>query len=214
MKKILLKCHYQNKLETDFKNKKFGTFEIEKSKKIVIVGNGPSVMNNKFGELIDSFDIVVRINHYKPNEYVGYKMDYFVFAPSNIKFFNQEIYDKCKNLLNWDVHNLPSFYDDKEKTINIDSRKINDFFHKNFGFQTPPRRPIVSTGIAAIMIFLNKNPSDKVYIYGFDGLKYHEKVHYFEDKIQTGDIHSSRLEVNFVETMIQKGKIARLENMK
>jgi hypothetical protein len=77
MKKLLIKQNYRPKLKIDFR-KEFDTFELDKSKKIVIVGNGPSVMNNKFGELIDSFDIVVRINNYVPNDYVGYKMDYFV----------------------------------------------------------------------------------------------------------------------------------------
>jgi hypothetical protein len=212
MKKILLKCNYQNNLQTDFTNKKFNTFELEKDKKIVIVGNGPSVMNNKFGELIDSFDIVVRINNYVPNEYVGYKMDYFVCSPWNLNF-NQEIYDKVIKVINWNIIKCSSPYEDKKKTININPNLIVKYLFDNFGFQIFPKRPLVSTGIAAIMIFLNTEPFNKIYIYGFDGLKDNEKVHYFEEKKQTGDVHSSKLEINFIETMIERGKIIRLENM-
>ena len=46
---------------------------------IVVIGNGPSVLKNKLGHLVDSFDEVVRINHYVPiKEYLGEKLTIFV----------------------------------------------------------------------------------------------------------------------------------------
>ena len=43
--------------------------------RIIVVGNGPSILNTNNGSLIDSFDQVVRINHYIPiSEKTGTKV--------------------------------------------------------------------------------------------------------------------------------------------
>ena len=42
------------------------------TEKIVIIGNGESVLNNQFGSLIDKFDNVARINNYRINGYQNF----------------------------------------------------------------------------------------------------------------------------------------------
>jgi hypothetical protein len=52
---------------------------------------------------------------------------------------------------------MNSPYDNKDKTININHPKINNFLCDNFKFKKCPSRPLVSTGIAAIMTFIDLN---------------------------------------------------------
>jgi hypothetical protein len=48
---------------------------------VVIIGNGTNCLSNQFGELIDSYDIIVRFNDYNIDgyeSYIGTKTTYFV----------------------------------------------------------------------------------------------------------------------------------------
>ena len=65
--------------------------------KILIVGNGPSALENKYGELIDSgdWDIVMRFNRWNKNddgtehndysEYIGTRCDYWMVSDLRTK---------------------------------------------------------------------------------------------------------------------------------
>ena len=58
--------------------------------KILIIGNGPSILENKYGKIIDSdkWDVVMRFNRWEKdddgkewvdkNEYVGKRCDYWM----------------------------------------------------------------------------------------------------------------------------------------
>ena len=64
----------------------------DNTKKIIIIGNGPSVMNKRLGDEIDNFDKVVRFNTFKNDEefspFVGKKTD---FCSSMPKILEQKI---------------------------------------------------------------------------------------------------------------------------
>jgi len=50
-------------------------------KEILLIGNGPSCLDNEYGELIDSHDIVVRFNNFETEsfeKFVGTKTNYWV----------------------------------------------------------------------------------------------------------------------------------------
>ena len=65
--------------------------------KILIVGNGPSALENKYGELIDSdkWDVVMRFNRWNKNDdgtkhndyskYIGTRCDYWMINDLRIK---------------------------------------------------------------------------------------------------------------------------------
>ena len=63
-------------------------------KEILLIGNGPSCLNNEYGELIDSHDIVVRFNNFETEsfeKFVGKKTNYWVKTVmsnkhNNVKF--------------------------------------------------------------------------------------------------------------------------------
>ena len=202
----------QTKTEIKPKNetKIYKEIPYNNEKKIIIIGNGPSVLKNDFGSIIDNFDIVVRINRYYPNKHVGSKMTYFFCSPWKLEYSDQ-IYNTAKNILVWNIINMNSPYDNKDKTIIINHPKINNFLCDNFKFKKCPSRPLVSTGIAAIMTFIDLNKFEKIYIHGFDGLVKGEKLHYFENKINDEDVHSSELEKKFINHYIDKKILFRLE---
>jgi hypothetical protein len=54
-------------------------------KRVVVVGSGPSVLQNKPGE-IDAHDVVVRVNNYRTNDFAGRRTDiHYSFYGTSIK---------------------------------------------------------------------------------------------------------------------------------
>lgn len=180
---------------------------------IIIVGNGPSVLKHKCGDLIDSFDNVIRINHYKPSSYVGKKMTHFVCSPWNQKY-NPTINNLTNHILIW---NLIQFKDDipysnSEKTTFINVKILNDILVNTFKFGNFPIKPLPSTGIVAILYFILMNEFDKIYIHGFDNLIPHKRLHYFDNVTNNENVHSSQLEKNFITHYLNLGSIIKLKD--
>ena len=51
---------------------------MKKEEEILIIGNGGSVLDNKYGDIIDSYQTVARINNYENEtfkDYVGQKVN-------------------------------------------------------------------------------------------------------------------------------------------
>jgi len=178
---------------------------------IIVIGNGPSVLNNKYGKIIDKFDEVVRINHYKPSENVGEKLTIFVVAAWKVINY-KEVPLLSKKILLWKEHDIPTPYDSFKQTEVIDKKPIIDILHKKFNFNIFPKNPWCSTGIATLMYLILSDKYDTIHIYGFDNLIKGNRLHYFEQaKIEVCQ-HSSELEKNFIDYYIKLGKICKLEN--
>ena len=64
--------------------------------------------------------------------------------------------------------------------------------------------------LESLILFIDFNKFNKIYIHGFDGLVKGEKLHYFENKINDEDVHSSELEKNFINHYIDKKILFRL----
>lgn len=85
---------------------------------VVIVGRGASLLKKELGNLIDSFDVVIRINHTSKNlqKHVGTKTTIF---SSRVIFKMEEFLDeiiKAKKL--WICDQNSNLYDEFLKTIN------------------------------------------------------------------------------------------------
>lgn len=189
--------------------------------KILIIGNGPSALENNMGSRIDSneFDIVCRINrgHRQDDgtlntgfeKQVGTRCEYWIASDLrvNLAMERYNLYEailiytpkfKCNpntalevNLSYPSIHFIPTSYED---SIN----KIVNF---------APKWP--STGVAAMHFAVNN--FDEVLIYGFDTYSY-DTVHYFEDKpnkykTQNNKDHSPSKEKFYIEYMIKNNKI-------
>jgi len=205
--------HQKKKIITEKKEIKIINKELFNKESIIIVGNGPSVLKNTYGDIIDSFDNVVRINHYQPSKNVGEKITHFICSPWKQKY-NSKISDVAKEILIWNLikANEPIVYSNLNKTKFINVKKINDILVNNFNFGNFPKNPLPSTGIVTILYFILLNKFKNIYIHGFDGLKPNKKLHYFDNRINDEKVHSSKLEINFINYFIDQGKIIKLKD--
>jgi len=205
--------HQKKKIITEKKEIKIINKELFNKESIIIVGNGPSVLKNTYGDIIDSFDNVVRINHYQPSKNVGEKITHFICSPWKQKY-NSKISDVAKEILIWNLikANEPIVYSNLNKTKFINVKKINDILVNNFNFGNFPKNPLPSTGIVTILYFILLNKFKNIYIHGFDGLKPNKKLHYFDNRINDEKVHSSKLETNFINYFIDQGKLIKLKD--
>lgn len=179
-------------------------------KTIIVVGNGPSVLKHEFGDIIDNFEEVVRINHYVPSKNVGKKLTIFAHSTYQTKIY-EDVPLLAKEILIWNQTNVKDYKSYKTITNTIiDKDPIETIMKNKFKFNKYPKGPWCSTGIAILMYLINKY--DRICIYGFDHLEKSKQLHYFESQIKNSSEHSSDLEKKFVEYYLKLGKLYKLEN--
>ena len=167
--------------------------------KALIIGNGPSVLENKLGKRIDSneFDKVIRINRWKFNtdgtehkqnfsEFAGSRCDYWVV--NDLHMGNGLVFKK-HHLYEQVLICMPNFKWNPINEVALKVKEIEDKY-KNISFIPPPYEEDVnrlinfkpkwpSTGIMSIHFAINH--FNEVYLYGFDTYdKKYDALHYFE----------------------------------
>ena len=167
--------------------------------KILFVGNGKSAMNLK--ERINEYDVIVRFNEFKTNDYVGHRTDVHISNDKNVfvkKFLNSEsknenlcfvkfadcpynlilrrnmkrVQEKLKNKTEiMERYNIPKYYD---------SDIIKELSPVPLNLQP-------STGMTVLLYFIH-NGFDCTII-GFDNLTKDDcdlkDIHYFEKRVAT-----------------------------
>ena len=162
--------------------------------KILIVGNGPSALENKYGELIDSdkWDVVMRFNRWNKNddgtkhndysEYIGTRCDYWMVSDLRTKLAieRKDDYSGVVIFCPKFKYNSDLFKQIEKEHSNIKfvPASYEDFINDNI-VDFKPKWP--STGV--IGIYFAAMNFDEVYLHGFDTYdnKY-DNMHYFEDK--------------------------------
>lgn len=181
---------------------------------IIVVGNGPSILEKNNGDIIDSFDEVIRINHYIPiPEKTGKKVT--KFYSTTYEMSERQHYLKIIREINNDakiiIFNLgqPWITEEHIELRNISS-EVNDFL-RHYGFNAYPTAPFASTGIVILAELLLEN-QNTIHIIGFDGIKPNSKLHYFSDEQRISEQydHSSELEISFVNHFIYLGRLKKI----
>ncbi|MDD4109934.1 MAG: glycosyltransferase family 29 protein [Clostridia bacterium] len=192
-------------------------------KKVIIIGNGSSVLDKKNGEIINSFDIVVRVNDFRIDgyeEYVGNKTDilvtFAVYRLENIKAISEKYnfkrilifdpYDMCKKDDPLSQYNLFNSIKNKTYTTQILNRTDTWIEMSQHHYRHIPW----STGLVAIWTLLKEY--DHIYITGFDYFREdRERLHYFDTRkicdtgvFKNGYIKDERF---FLENLIKENKI-------
>jgi len=201
-------------------------------KKVLLVGNSLSLFADKTGELIDSYDVVIRVGKGLPytefKEFLGSKFDVWSFgvlrsgainqvtAPFKIYNFAQVHFYNKKDMLV-----TPAFmYNDKHQVYRdyflIGS--IRDL--KGYLRFFPKDCDRISQGLITLLFFIDKIKSYKdITLYGFDFFENHlsfnlsdgEKQSYswHLPKTKTGAVmpHSNKLEKPFIERLASKNLI-------
>lgn len=194
------------------------------NQEILIIGNGSSVLNFKYGKVIDRFQNVGRVNNYEVESFkenVGQKTDIW-FHGANKKVRPRDVVpDKVVVFVPSSVYE--KFYDLMDVRIkdrqNLD---INQYelvpLEKIYEYEKSIQSDRITTGTSSILWALENYKS--VVIHGFDFF-INSKEHYFDSKLKKwiynnlltlGRKHNTQIEMNFINNQIKIGNIKLLEN--
>lgn len=177
------------------------------NKKILFIGNAASVLDHKFGPLIDSGDFLVcRFNNFTTvgfEEYVGTRSDFLCRrscddvklhpADQFTKIFNFITYGKWTAGMRVVARNLAGIY--KDKLVNV-----NEVACARIGERVgvdQPHREWCSIGVLALAYFTDHFPENEFYLHGFDFLK-NGGTHYFPKPPRDSCYHNSEKEEKFI----------------
>ena len=182
---------------------------------VIIVGNGPSILSLKRGNLIDSFETVIRINDYVIEgyeEYTGKKTD--IWAMDTKCFDWRDRY--CER---WqdvkEIWVIPSFAYMGRYSPLIDIAKS---LHNNVHFSDRVHALSVrlkvgdfpSTGINVIE-FAFKKFQPPFTIVGFDACKTIDgKTDYWDEIAKPDNAHSHTKEALYIQGLIENGMVNRI----
>ena len=184
------------------------------SKSIILIGNANIKENELFGEIIDSFDNVVRFNRFETKnykKYIGEKTTHWILNQDLYRrgFFEKKLrgdLDVKRYVITSAVPNKNVNLKNITYVLGQDSKVFQEY--KNFWGNkvSPTYKP--DTGILTILYFLNEY--DKVYLYNFD---FGETKHYFNSD-QPNKKHDWNYSKKIVEHFIKKDRLKILNKNK
>ena len=194
---------------------------------IIVIGNGASLISEKYGKHIDMFDIVGRINNYQTDAYEDYsgKNTNIWFNGANQGLKKREISKNTKVVvlvpLSEQLRKGAALFPRVEKRLGLsagDYEFCSMAEMKEIENSSGITRP--TTGFNAIMWALKHY--DDVTIHGFDFF-IDSKTHYNDPAwkrwliekgfIIKGGKHSLELEKDYVENLIKIGKVKQLRDL-
>lgn len=149
---------------------------------VILVGNGPSLLDNKNGEIIDSYEKVVRFNLYNTKnhqEYTGIKTNTW-FTVCNVRITPREVDEIYfhvwyKNKTNHPYyHNLTKTFNNVKVIENSLLDEMKEEFKVNYN--------MFSTGLIAIYLMLKQH--EHITLTGFDWWDPNYKLHHYFDSKQ------------------------------
>ena len=198
--------------------------------KILIIGNGPSAVEKKYGSIIDSdeWDVVMRFNRWDKHDdgtkwkdnskYVGTRCDYWMINDLRLQvgFDRRNDYSGVFVVCPKFKYNYQLFKQIENQYENIKFMPIEyeDYINKNI-VDFSPKWP--STGV--IGMYFATLHFDEVLLHGFDTYddKY-DSIHYFEDKPNkyknsSDKDHEPSKEKEFIKLIKEKYNVKLLEDV-
>lgn len=179
----------------------------------ILVGNGPSVMYKKLGEIIDSHDEVLRFNSFKINgfeEYTGRKTT--VWSTFGRGVLPADDVRPQKIIFTHGESGKPAYESEKIWRIPLTYYyELRDKIKKDSDFNDVS--VILPSSGVLVMKWLLDNVYDEISIIGFDSFskEISGKHHYWnEQKFTKPKEHDSNWESNFISDLVKKGKVKRL----
>jgi len=184
--------------------------------KCAVVGSGPSILNNLYGEEIDSHDCIIRCNRALTDGYekhVGSRTDRRVLnihsilsltgSISNLEHYIQE-------LENWESITIKDVMGDDEllylKDNSLEEVKCLNSLLPNDVVRVPEDvleyskiLPTVTSGFCAIMIASKE--FEEISCYGFDFFKDMNYNHYYEKVNKSLFCHDNEKEIKILEEL-------------
>ena len=193
---------------------------------ILIIANGESILKSNYGQFIDNYPLVGRINNYQTKGFekkIGSLTDiWFNGANSKLKLQSTKYSDiivlmpsqvilKKEADLNGHVSKRLKLNKEEYTTVSLSNIQT---FENQVGYNR------LTTGLYSILWAL-KNYNE-VIIHGFDFFQ-ESKAHYYDNSlsklliknniIKKGQKHNNILEKQFVNNLISENKIKTLENI-
>lgn len=177
--------------------------------KVLILGNSSSVLNYKFGDIINSFEHVVRFNNFEINgfeEFVGTKTTILARrACDDVRLWNSETlksvlvfvtYCKWYEGMRFVASQLKGYYQGKQKTIDVDEcKRLANLAHIDH-----PIKEWASVGLLAVAYLTEQYGKDRIVLHGFDFLK-DGTGHYFPKPPKDGFYHNSLKEEAYINSL-------------
>jgi hypothetical protein len=179
--------------------------------KIILVGNGSSIMDHKLGEYIDSeFDLVYRINRFKTKgfeQHVGSRIDGWFLADTGVQWLEKptdEVEGSCRYVdFKYVFICMPKFKFNNNQFNHITSETIQLLSYTyedkiNSVIDLSPYWP--TSGLITIQFLIDNY--EKIYVHGFDGASNKYKfIHYYDegdgDRLTKKWTDGSRTDHNF-----------------
>ena len=191
-------------------------------KRIVLVGNSRSILNEKRGKFVDSHDIVVRFNMglpFKYTEYVGERTDVWsMVMPQKDKFFfhmyNILLISRTYTL--WPYHNVSKISEflQKDEKLYILPSEICYYAHKKFHFdknirkckiypQCEYKRP--TSGGYLLYYLINFTNYKSITLIGFDCIKSEWNFYTIQYSYPRW-VHDQKKEEKFITGMVDENR--------
>ena len=144
------------------------------NKRILVVGNAQTLIRKDNSKFIDSFDVVIRINHAVPSNLIGKKTDIWICNYNTV----DRQYPEYKRFLPKFVMKMnENTYIDPKLKSNLYVWPVGEF--KKFRSLLSLNKP--STGLS-ILFWLTTKVNANISIIGFDSFKtktfyYHKDIH-------------------------------------
>ena len=198
---------------------------MNKEEEILIIGNGSSVLDTKYGDIIDSYQNVARINNYETEtfkENVGQKVNiWFNGANKHVRprkklpekvivFVPSSVYVKYYDLMDARIKERQNL--DKNQYYLVPLKKVYDY-------EELIKSDRITTGTSSILWAMENYKT--VVIHGFDFF-IDSKEHYYDSKIKKwlynnilkrGKKHNTQREMDYINEQIKLGKVKSLKNI-
>ncbi|CAI8216627.1 MAG: Uncharacterised protein [Flavobacteriaceae bacterium] len=198
---------------------------MNKEEEILIIGNGSSVLDTKYGDIIDSYQNVARINNYETEtfkENVGQKVNiWFNGANKHVRprkklpekvivFVPSSVYVKYYDLMDARIKERQNL--DKNQYYLVPLKKV-------YEYEELIKSDRITTGTSSILWAMENYKT--VVIHGFDFF-IDSKEHYYDSKIKKwlynniltrGKKHNTQREMDYINEQIELGKVKSLKNI-
>ena len=181
---------------------------------LILVGNGPSVLRQRLGKVIDSFDVVVRFNRFVTKgfeEYVGSRTDFWFTVTNRSRRRVRRI--KFKRTYWWHPQSrgFGRFNRAYPDAILIDPTILEEIGKVAEVTRSEYKR--WSTGAIAAHTVLKEFPV--VHIIGFDWWDGDDEGrHHYGDEQTRGESHQPDYELMFFGALFEAGVVVDLNNEK
>jgi hypothetical protein len=179
--------------------------------KIILIGNGPSALDHKFGKLIDSYDDVVRFSWFYTKGFedcVGSKTDIWfttVADPARMKQSYKQIFEHGWE---WRATEDKIYKKLKENYPDMEITKVKrETLEEMQEFVGSKDYWLYSTGAIAAYLFSKEH--GQVTLYGFDWWEKRAKHHY-GDNLTIGRNHKPDHELKFFLKLAEEERVVNL----